>query len=116
MATLPPPITRIFSPNSIDSSLLKEIIFKVQIAAHTVPLTEEYLRTIYKGGMKIDLIFEEDWYKYSVGRYKTLEEATATLENCNVKKAFIVAYQSGIKLTIEEALKRLALQESLNKE
>jgi hypothetical protein len=100
----------------VDSSLLKEIIFKVQIAAHTVPLTEEYLRTIYKGGMKIDLIYEEEWYKYSVGRYRSLEEATVTLENCNVNKAFIVAYQSGKKLTIEEALKRLALQESLNKE
>ncbi len=100
----------------IDSALLKEIIFKVQIAAHTVPLTEEYLRTIYKGGMKIDLIYEDEWYKYSIGRYMTLEEATETLENCNVKKAFITAYQSGKKLTIEEALKRLALQESLNTE
>lgn len=100
----------------IDSSLLKEIIFKVQIAAHTVPLTEEYLRTIYKGGMKIDLIFEEEWYKYSIGRYRTLNEATETLKKCNVNKAFIIAYQSGKKLTIEEALKRLALQQSINKE
>jgi len=100
----------------IDSSLLKEIIFKVQIAAHTVSLTEEYLRTIYKGGMKIDLIFEEEWYKYSIGRYKDLEEATGTLEKCNVKKAFIIAYQDGKKLTIEEALERLSYQEKVNKE
>ena len=94
----------------------KEIIFKVQIAAHTVPLTEEYLRTIYLGGMQIDMIYEEEWYKYSIGRYKTLEEATETLEICNVKKAFIIAYQEGKKLTIQEALERMALQEKLNKE
>jgi hypothetical protein len=97
----------------IDSSLLKDIIFKVQIAAHTVPLTEEYLRTIYLGGMPIDMIYEEEWYKYSIGRYKTLEEATKTLEECDVKKAFIIAYQEGKKLTIQEALERLALQEKL---
>jgi hypothetical protein len=97
----------------IDSSLLKDIIFKVQIAAHTVPLTEEYLRTIYLGGMTIDMIYEEEWYKYSIGRYRTLEEATETLEKCDVKKAFIIAYQEGKKLTIQEALERLALQEKL---
>ena len=33
----------------VDSSLFKEIIFKVQIAAHTVPLSEEYLNLVYKG-------------------------------------------------------------------
>ena len=100
----------------IDSSLLKEIIFKVQIAAHTVPLDEEYLRTIYLGGMPIDLIYEEEWYKYSIGRYKTLEEATETLEGCNVKKAFITAYQAGKKLTIQEAMERLTLQDRLKNE
>lgn len=100
----------------IDSSLLAEIIFKVQIAAHTVPLTEEYLRTIYLGGMQIDMIYEEEWYKYSIGRYKTLEEATETLEGCNVKKAFVVAYQAGKKLTIREAMERMALKEKYMKE
>ncbi len=100
----------------IDSSLYAEIIFKVQIAAHTVPLTEEYLRTIYLGGMQIDMIYEEEWYKYSIGRYKTLEEATETLEECNVKKAFVVAYQAGEKLTIREAMERMALKEKYMKE
>jgi hypothetical protein len=100
----------------IDSSLLAEIIFKVQIAAHTVPLTEEYLRTIYLGGMQIDMIYEEEWYKYSIGRYKTLEEATETLEKCNVKKAFIVPYQAGKKLTIREAMERMALKEKYMKD
>ena len=100
----------------IDSSLFAEIIFKVQIAAHTVPLTEEYLRTIYLGGMQIDMIYEEEWYKYSIGRYKTLEEATETLEKCNVKKAFIVPYQEGKKLTIREAMERMALKEKYMKD
>lgn len=32
----------------------ENIVFKVQIAAHTEPLTSEYLQTIYKGNMSID--------------------------------------------------------------
>jgi hypothetical protein len=88
----------------VDPALMEEIIFKVQIAAHTVPLTEEYLRTIYKGGMSIDMIYEDEWYKYSIGRFRSFEEATRTLEDCKVRKAFIVAYQGGKKLTIQEAI------------
>ncbi|MBN2213954.1 MAG: hypothetical protein JW723_06910 [Bacteroidales bacterium] len=88
----------------VDPVLMKEIIFKVQIAAHTVPLTEEYLRIIYKGGMPIDMIYEDEWYKYSIGRFTGFEEATKVLEECKVRKAFIVAYQDGKKLTIKEAI------------
>jgi hypothetical protein len=84
--------------------LLKEIIFKVQIAAHTVPLTEEYLNTVYKGNIKIDMIFEEDWYKYSIGRYKTFDDAEATRIESNIKKAFVVAYQEGKKISTQEAV------------
>ena len=91
----------------IDPAMMEEIIFKVQIAAHTVPLTEEYLRTIYRGGMSIDMIYEDEWYKYSIGRYLNFEEATRTLEDCKVRKAFIVAYQGGKKLTIQEAINLL---------
>ena len=91
----------------VDPNLKKDIIFKVQIAAHTVPITEEYLRSIYKGTMPIDMIYEDNWYKYSIGRYKTFDEADKTLQECNVRKAFIVAYQGGKKLTIQEAVDML---------
>ena len=94
----------------VEPKLMEEITFKVQIAAHTVPLTEEYLRTIYKGTMKIDMIYEEGWYKYSIGRYKTFDEANTTLTSCNVRKAFIVAYQGRKKLTIKEAVELLSSQ------
>ncbi|MFO7656134.1 MAG: hypothetical protein R6W78_03640 [Bacteroidales bacterium] len=88
----------------VDPVLMEEIIFKVQIAAHTVPLTEEYLRSVYKGTMPMDMIYEDDWYKYSIGRYHSFTEANITLQECGVRKAFIVAYQGGKKLTIQEAL------------
>lgn len=88
----------------VDSSVFKEIIFKVQIAAHTIPLSEEYLNLIYKGDIAIDMIYEEEWYKYSIGRYKTLDEAEATRRESNIKKAFVVAYREGKKISTQEAM------------
>lgn len=87
----------------IDSSLLKEIIFKVQIAAHNMPLSDEYLNTLYRGDLKLDMIYEDEWYKYSVGRYTTFEEADATLRAINIKKAFVTAYREGKRISIQEA-------------
>jgi hypothetical protein len=99
----------------VDSSLFKEIIFKVQIAAHTMPITDEYLNTLYRGNLKIDMIFEDDWYKYSIGRYKTFDEAEATQRECNIKKSFVVAYQSGKKISTTEAVQILQKNEAMTK-
>lgn len=95
---------------NVDSSLFKEIIFKVQIAAHTMPLTNEYLETIYKGDLKIDMIFEEEWYKYSIGRYLDFQEADATMRECNIKKSFVVAYEAGKHISTQDALQKLEQQ------
>jgi len=99
----------------VDSSLFREIIFKVQIAAHTMPITDEYLNTVYKGDLKIDMIFEEDWYKYSIGRYKTFYEAEATHREINIKKSFVVAYQAGKKISTTEAIQILQMNEAMSK-
>ncbi len=88
----------------VDETLFKEIIFKVQIAAHTMPLSQEYLNLIYKGQIPIDLIYEENWYKYSIGRYHTFEEAEMTRKESNIKKAFVVAYCEGKKISTQEAI------------
>jgi hypothetical protein len=97
----------------IDSMLLKEIIFKVQIAAHTLPLSNEYLKSLYNGDLRIDMIFEDEWYKYSIGRYLSFDEADATCRECNIKKAFVVAYEAGKHISIQEALRILEEKHSL---
>ena len=99
----------------VDSSLFKEIIFKVQIAAHTMPLSEDYLNTVYKGDLKIDMIYEEEWYKYSIGRYKTFDDAEATRRDCKIKKAFVVAYQEGKKISTQEAISVMEKNQAMKK-
>jgi hypothetical protein len=91
----------------VDSSIFKVVIFKVQIAAHTMPLSQEYLNIIYKSNIPIDMIFEEDWYKYSIGRYDTFDEAEATRRETNIKKSFVVAYCEGKKISTQEAIQLL---------
>lgn len=88
----------------VDSVVLKDVFFKVQIAAHTMPLSQEYLNLIYKGEIPIDLIFEEGWYKYSIGVYKTFEEADAIRIEIDIKKSFVVAYSEGKKISTKEAI------------
>ena len=88
----------------VDSVVLKDVFFKVQIAAHTMPLSQEYLNLIYKGEIPIDLIFEEGWYKYSIGVYQTFEEADAVRIETDIKKAFVVAYSEGKKISNKEAI------------
>jgi hypothetical protein len=99
----------------VDSSLFKEIIFKVQIAAHTMPLSDDYLNAVYKGALKVDMIYEDDWYKYSIGRYKTFDEAEATRIECKIKKAFVVAYQEGKKISTQEAISFLEKNQVVTK-
>ncbi len=81
----------------------KDIIFRVQIAAHTIQINDDYLKSIYSGSYKIDEVYEEGWYKYQIGMFKTLEEAEKVLNESQVKKAFVVAYQDGRKLTLHQA-------------
>jgi len=97
----------------VDSMLLKEIIFKVQIAAHTMPLSNEYLKSLYDGDLRIDMIFEDEWYKYSIGRYLSFDEADATCRECNIKKAFVVAYEAGKHISIQDALRILEEKQAL---
>jgi hypothetical protein len=56
------------------------------------------------------MIFEEDWYKYSIGRYRTFDEAEATLIGCGIKKSFVVAYQEGKKISTTEAIRLMEMK------
>jgi hypothetical protein len=92
--------------NEIVEEDIAAITFKVQIAAHTNPIAKEELAALYKGPVKIDMIYEDGWYKYSIGAFQDdIIQAQILLRQCNVPKAFIVAYQNGKKLKIKEAIK-----------
>ncbi len=77
-----------------------DIIYKVQIAAAKMKLAENVLKSIYQGAELIDIIEEDGWYKYSVGKLGTYEQAVNIKESTKVNGAFIVAYNNGVKVPL----------------
>ena len=80
------------------------IVFRVQIAAHTVILEDEYIRTFYTGQDSVMQTREGKWYKYQIGSFDNYKDADNLRIKCRVPRAFVVAYQDDRKLTIKEAL------------
>jgi hypothetical protein len=84
----------------------KMIYFRVQIAAHTIQITESQLKPMYSGKLPIMETKEGDWYKYTIGNFEHYEQALDLLKTCQVKKAFIVAYDSqNVKQDLKTVLK-----------
>ena len=81
-----------------------EVEFRVQIAAHTVQLTDEYIKTFYTGADTVREFREGTWFKYQIGSFDNFAEADKLRLRCRVPRAFVVAYQDGNKLTIKKAL------------
>jgi len=84
------------------------IVFKVQIAAHTSPIENSYLKqNVYAGDIPIKENFEDNWYKYSIGEFDNFNQANTLLKQIQVNKAFVVAYQEGKRLPIKDALAKI---------
>jgi len=84
----------------------KMIYFRVQIAAHTVQIPESQLKPLYSGKLPIQELKEGEWYKYTIGNFERYEQALELLKSCQVRKAFIVAYDSqNIKQDLKTVLK-----------
>jgi hypothetical protein len=80
------------------------VFYMVQIAAHTIQITPKYIKeNIYNGTMPIEELKEDGWFKYTIGHYKTFDEAEKLLNQINVSKAFVVAYKNGKRVPLKEA-------------
>lgn len=82
----------------------EKVVFRVQIAAHTVQLEPDYIKTFYTGNEEVKEVNEGAWFKYQLGEFETFEEADDLRIKCRVPRSFIVAYQGENKLTIKQAL------------
>jgi hypothetical protein len=76
------------------------LLFKIQIAASRHPMTVEELNEKYSGSEKIVDTFEDEWYKYRIGNFTTLEAALKYLPTTNVSDAFVVGFLNGKKIEL----------------
>lgn len=109
--TLPPDDLFVQKPvkkQDIKEEPLPDIVFRVQIAAHTVRMDESYIReNIYNGKLKITESHEGSWYKYLIGAFDNFRDASDLLKKSGVSRAFVVAYENGNRLLIKEALAKI---------
>lgn len=101
---LPPEDAFTKKPVEVAIAPEEKIIFRVQIAAHTVQLAKDYIRTFYTGKDTVQEVHEGKWYKYQIGTLENYESADSLQRTCRVPRAFVVAYQNNRRLTIKEAL------------
>lgn len=83
-----------------------QVTYKVQVGAGHKRVPSTYFKTKFNLTDNISTTNHEGWIKYLVGsydEYKSARDKRNTVRN-NVKTAFVTAYNSGIRITVQEAL------------
>ena len=95
-----------FVPQSVPASLKAELIkYRIQIASSKTLLSDNYIKNIYSGPEKIEILKESGWNKYMLTAGKTYKEASELLKKISVPGAFIVAYQQDTRIELQSAIK-----------
>jgi hypothetical protein len=82
-----------------------QIRYFIQIAASKTSLSDNYLKNIYNGPVKIEIKKEGEWNKYVLPAGKTYQEANETLKNASIPGAFIIVYQNDTRIELQKAIK-----------
>ncbi len=96
------PLIEIVEPEAIVTKNIPDIYFTIQIAAERQAVAEEKLKTLYEGNVELIEHASDGWFKYSVGKYPSYEEAQSALSNNNIT-GFIVAYQGEKRISTRTA-------------
>lgn len=85
------------------------ISYKVQIAAGKNEVKQDYFEKKYALQQKVNIEQHEGWFKYTLGKYSTYKQARDERNELWAKDkglsgAFVTAYNSGQRITVQEAL------------
>ena len=85
------------------------IAYKIQIAASHKEVNQQYFKERHNIKEPVAIEFHETWYKYTVGSFPVYKEARdkrnqVWAENNKINDAFVTAYNSGERISVQEAL------------
>lgn len=83
-----------------------DVFFTIQFIADKSPVSQEVLTAKYSGEQEVVEMNAGGWYRYSAGKFTNLDEAKAVMKSEGIK-GFIVAYKSGERITVSEAIELL---------
>ncbi len=83
---------------------LAGLVFEVQIAASRKQIPSWRLAKFYPAKDEIKMKHYDNWYKYSVGNFKSYEQAKSFVKTLKVRGAFVVAYKNNQKINIKSAI------------
>lgn len=79
-----------------------DIYLTIQFMADKQKATEAQIKSKYAGNKEVIEKHINNWYKYSIGKYQSLEDAKAAMQSENIK-GFIVAYNKDQRISVKEA-------------
>lgn len=89
-----------------------DINFMVQVAASRVPLNRAQLWAIFPGNFTVEVMQEDEWYKYRVTGFRLYSEANRVALESGVRDAWVVSYQQGKSLNLVEAREMTRVMET----
>ncbi|MBS2100205.1 SPOR domain-containing protein [Carboxylicivirga linearis] len=79
-----------------------EVYFSIQIIADKAPVVETRLKQVYNGSRSIIMNEGDGWYRYSVGKFNSYDQANSIMKSEGIK-GFVVAYSNGKRITTAQA-------------
>lgn len=85
------------------------VAYRVQIAAAKKEVNQQYFIDRHNIRETVNIEFHNTWYKYTIGSFPIYKEARdrrneVWAEDNKIKDAFVAAYNSGERITVQEAL------------
>ena len=82
------------------------VTYKIQVGAGHKTVSSKYFAKKFNLQNKVSIMNHEGWIKYLVGNYSKYKEARDQRETVRkkVKAAFVTAYNSGKRITVQEAI------------
>lgn len=77
------------------SSAPNEVRFAVQVAASRFPLTRTQLQAIYPGNLTVEIVREDNWFKYRIPGFRVFKAAAQIANEAGMGDAWVMATSGG---------------------
>ena len=83
------------------------VFLSVQVLATNKPATPEQIKSVYKGSLKVMEFKSGQYYRYNIGKFRTVDEAKKFIAINNLK-GFVVGYNNSERISVSEAINLMA--------